>query len=434
MGNSIGRQVVFVSTFTDGVLDPSQPMLGPLSDGGYIVAQTAPGCWGPMITPSIKGGHEVTQPVEVQGAEVGDAVLVQIESIKVTSLATASGVDQPVEGRFQKDPYVAPLCPECGTLNPETEVKGIGPGSIRCAKCGAEAIPFLMVNGYTIVFSPDFEVGVTLQEKGAVELAQNAEKAIFKPEKSKQTPVLILAPHDLVGVVARTRPFLGQLGTVPSIPFPDSHNAGDFGTFLVGAPHKYGLEEAQLESRTDGHMDIPWVGEGAMVICPVKVPGAGIYLGDLHALQGDGEIAGHTCDVSGIITLRVKVLKGLKTPGPILIPKIEDLPFLAKPLSQREKAHAQELAKSWGFDQIEESLPLSFVGTGGNLNEATENGLRRASAFLKMSVEEIKNRVTLTGAIRIGRLPGVVTVTFRVPTKKLAELNLLGVVEEQYQE
>jgi hypothetical protein len=37
-------QTVFVSTFTDGVLDPTKPMLGPLRDGGYIVANTAPGC------------------------------------------------------------------------------------------------------------------------------------------------------------------------------------------------------------------------------------------------------------------------------------------------------------------------------------------------------------------------------------------------------
>lgn len=434
MGDVIGRQVVFVSTFTDGVLEPSKPMLGPLCDGGYIVAQTAPGCWGPMITPSIKGGHEVTQPVEVNGAEIGDAVLIKIKSIRVTSIATASGVDKPVEGRFLQDPYVAPICPQCGTPNPETLVKGIGPESIRCAHCGAEAIPFLMTHGYTIAFNSSFEVGVTLSEKGAQELAQNAEKAIFKPENSKQNPVLLLWPHDLVGVVSRTRPFLGQLGTVPSLPFPDSHNAGDFGTFLIGASHGFGIEEEKLQCRTDGHMDIPWVREGAMLICPVKVPGAGIYMGDLHALQGDGEIAGHTCDVSGIITVQVKVLKGFKVPGPILIPNFEDLPYLARPLTRREKELALELAKLWGMDQVEESLPLSFVGTGRNLNEATENGLSRASEVLKMSLEEVKNRVTLTGAVQIGRLPGVVTVTFRVPLQKLAELNLKEVVEEKYRE
>ena len=46
-----------------------------------------------MITPSLKGGHEVTMPVEVAGAEVGDAVVIKIKDITVTSMATASGND-----------------------------------------------------------------------------------------------------------------------------------------------------------------------------------------------------------------------------------------------------------------------------------------------------------------------------------------------------
>ena len=53
-----------------------------------------------MITPSIRGGHEVAQPVAVAGAEPGDAIAIRIKDIEVTSLATASGTDQPMEGRF----------------------------------------------------------------------------------------------------------------------------------------------------------------------------------------------------------------------------------------------------------------------------------------------------------------------------------------------
>ena len=98
---------------------------------------------------------------------------------------------------------------------------------------------------------------------------------------------------------------MGQLGTTPSKTMPDSHNAGDFGSFLIGAPHAYSLSAEELaEHRTDRHMDIDAVRAGAVVICPVKLPGGGVYMGDMHALQGDGEIAGHTCDVSGTVTLR----------------------------------------------------------------------------------------------------------------------------------
>ena len=75
------------------------------------------------------------------------------------------------------------------------------------------------------------------------------------------------------------RPFMGQLGTMPAIDLPDSHNAGDFGTFLLGAPHDRALTAEELEHRTDGHMDIDAVRAGAIVVCPVKVAGGGVYLG-----------------------------------------------------------------------------------------------------------------------------------------------------------
>ena len=89
------RNTVFVTELTDGILDPAKPMLGPLIDGGTIVGNTAPGCWGPMITPRIRGGHEVTRPVFVAGAEPGDAVVIRIRDVNVTSFATASGCSAP---------------------------------------------------------------------------------------------------------------------------------------------------------------------------------------------------------------------------------------------------------------------------------------------------------------------------------------------------
>src|ERR687883_1873962 len=102
------QRTVFVDTFTDGLLGPDVPMLGPVADGGHIVWNSTPGCWGPMITPAIRGGHEVCRPVAVDGVDVGDAVAIRIKDIAVTSLATASGNDQPMEGRFNGDPFCAP--------------------------------------------------------------------------------------------------------------------------------------------------------------------------------------------------------------------------------------------------------------------------------------------------------------------------------------
>jgi acetamidase/formamidase len=429
-----GRETVLVEEFTDGILDPSRPMLGPVRDGGHIVANTAPGCWGPMITPCIRGGHEVTTPVAVAGAEVGDALVLRIRDITVTSLATASGTDRPMEGRFHGDPFVAGVCPSCGKLNPETIVKGVGCSAIRCAECGAEATPFTISHGYTMAFDADRTVGVTLPGDAARSIGREAKKYAAMPPNSKQNSILTFAPHDLVGLMARVRPFMGQLGTTPAIAMPDSHNAGDFGVFLIGAPHAYALAADDLQHRTDGHMDIDAVRAGAIVICPVKVPGGGVYMGDMHALQGDGEIAGHTCDVAGTVTLQVHLLKKLANDGPILFPVLEDLPYLARPFAMHERERAAAVAKRHGVKQLERSLPISFVGTGKDLNAATDNGLHRAADVLDLSVDEVRNRATITGAIEIGRNPGVVQVTFLAPVEALERRGLLAFAIEQYGE
>jgi formamidase len=424
---------VFVATFTNGLLGPDVEMLGPVEDGGLIVVNTSPGCWGPMITPSIRGGHEVAQPVAVAGAMPGDAIAIRIKDIEVTSIATASGNDWSPEGSFNGDPYVAPVCPHCGTEWPETRVEGIGQEAIRCLNCGEDATPFKFTNGYTIAFDASREVGVTLPREAGELIAADAARYAALPENSVQHPILTFAPHDLVGLATRLRPFMGQLGTTPSTTIPDSHNAGDFGSFLVGAPHRYALTVEELaEHRTDGHLDIDAVRPGAILICPVKLAGGGVYMGDMHALQGDGEIAGHTCDVSGTVTLQVEVMKGLGIDGPLLFPVEDDLPYLARPLTPAERNRAEALAREWGLDALEESAPISVIGTGPDLNSATDNGLARAAELLEMEVPEVKNRATITGAIEIGRHPGVVQVTFRAPLDRLGRRGLLPYVREQY--
>ena len=141
------------------VLDPKQPFMGPVKDGGVIVARVSPGCWGAMITPDYPSGHEVTYPVEVEGAEVGDSIMIKVRKINVLSLATTSGTDVPQEGHFVGDPFVAKKCPSCGTINPETYVDGIGEDAIRCKKCGAPIHPFIFGNTYTILM--DYERAVS---------------------------------------------------------------------------------------------------------------------------------------------------------------------------------------------------------------------------------------------------------------------------------
>lgn len=427
------RRSVVVDQFTNSVLDPGAPMLGPLEDGGTIIANTAPGCWGPMITPRLRGGHEVTQPVYVDGAEIGDAVAIRIRDITVTSIATASGHDNSPEGFCLGDPYVAARCPVCDTVAPETHIEGIGGQSVKCDTCGNAVTPFEIVHGYTVTFDDTRSVGLTLPKAAAETIAMQADHYSALPDASRQHSILNYAPSDMPGTLVRMRPFMGQLGTCPSMPMPDSHNAGDFGSFLVGAPHEYAITAEQLAvHKTDGHMDIDAVRAGAIIVCPVKVKGAGVYMGDMHAGQGDGEIAGHTMDVSGSVTLQVEVVKDYPIDGPVLFPLKEDLPPMAKPFTAEEQAKGQRLADRWGEIEIEALAPISVIGTAANLNDAIENGLARAAKLLDVTVAEIRNRATVNGAIEIGRAPGVIHVTFLAPLAKLDAVGLGDYAREQY--
>lgn len=82
--------------------------------------------------------------------------------------------------------------------------------------------------------------------------------------------------------------------------------------------------------------------------------------------------------------------------------------------------------------QIEESAPISVIGSGPDLNTATGNGLARAAELLDMTLPEVKNRATITGAIEIGLNPGVVQVAFRAPLDRLEARGLLPFIHDQY--
>ncbi len=84
------------------------------------------------------------------------------------------------------------------------------------------------------------------------------------------------------------------------------------------------------------------------------------------------------------------------------------------------------------LEEIEETAPISFVGSGPDLNSATDNGLQRAADVLDMTVPEVRNRATITGAIEIGRHPGVVQVTFRAPLDRLKDAGLQSFARDQY--
>jgi formamidase len=424
IASSTAHDHVVVDRYTD-IVGPGVEMLGPVSDGGRIEFLTVPGCWGPMMTPSLRSGHEVTLPVRVEGARVGDSIALHIERLEQISLATTSGTETGWDGRYVSDPTVAAICPECRDagrhyLYPDTYLDGTGESAVRCSACHTQVMPFKVRQGYTMVFDSEGVMAVTVHSRRALEIAAKPREWAGLTQAASQHPAVVLGCGDLAGVTARCRISIGNLGSIPGIDLPSSHNCGDFGAALVGADHEFGLRTyADLEPRTDAHMDVDSVREGSILIVPVKVEGGGIYAGDAHAMIGDGEVAGHAADISARLVVRVENLNGLQLDGPVLLPPVEDLPFLARPFTAEETERALSLARSNGTRLEGPVLPIQVIGSGPDLNAAVDTAVDRAARLLDVTHDEVRNRATITGGVEIGRIPGLIQLSMLAPVGRL---------------
>ena len=81
-----------------------------------------------------------------------------------------------------------------------------------------------------------------------------------------------------------------------------------------------GLASAPPNTGDSGHyggnMDFNEVSEGNTLYLPINVPGAFLYVGDGHAVQGDGELNGNALETSMDVTFTVDVIHGKRVRGP----------------------------------------------------------------------------------------------------------------------
>jgi len=105
----------------------------------------------------------------------------------------------------------------------------------------------------------------------------------------RQVGILDLPESRLKRVVAPLHPFLGSIGVAP--------------------PH--GRHEMTLTpGEFGGNMDCVDTHEGVTLYLPVWVKGAYLAYGDVHALQGDGELNGAAAEVTAEVTLQIDVIEG----------------------------------------------------------------------------------------------------------------------------
>ena len=77
--------------------------------------------------------------------------------------------------------------------------------------------------------------------------------------------------------------------------------------------------------------------------------------------------------------------------------------------------------------------PVQIIGSGPTINEAAMRGFERAAKLFGMSLEEVRNRVTISGAVEIGRLPGIVQVSIQVPLSALEKIGIDEIVVKHYE-
>lgn len=122
-----------------------------------------------------------------------------------------------------------------------------------------------------------------------------AERIWYYPIDHATNTATFRAQDSNFNVKIPLHPFLGCLGVAPAL--------GESRASIT--PAEYG-----------GNMDSPEVKAGNTVYLPVNVSGALLYLGDGHAAQGDGEVAGTGIEVPMRVRLVVRVVKAARIAWP----------------------------------------------------------------------------------------------------------------------
>lgn len=173
----------------------------------------------------------------------------------------------------------------------------------------------------------------------------------------KMTASLDLPNSKMKKIQVDLVPMLGRIATAPP--------AGQ--AIPGGVPDDFG-----------GNMDTSDAREGAIIYLPILNEGAYFYFGDVHALQGDGEIIGSGIETTADVTLQLGVLKGKK----IAWPRLENDEYImvagsVRPLMDAFRIAHVEMVKwlesDYGFDRWEALQVFSQVGSARVANVVDPN-------------------------------------------------------------
>lgn len=169
------------------------------------------------------------------------------------------------------------------------------------------------------------------------------------------------------------RPMVGCLG----VGHPDAPPSGAIGAF-------------------GGNFDHVVLTQGATVYLPVFVPGANVYVGDVHAAQGDGELSCGGVEIAAEVGLQPSLVKNT----PLAQPRIDTGDKIVTTGWSRDFAEAREMAVADMLGLMGECL-----------------GMSSTEAFMLISV---------CGDLRIGQACGNMEMTLRLEMPKLEGMRALA--------
>jgi amidase len=204
------------------------------------------------------------------------------------------------------------------TINPAT-----GPLNIEGAEPGdtlkVEIKRIELKNQGVMITSPEMgflEKFITDSETKIIPIEDN--KAVFNDQ-----------------IKINLNPMIGVIGTSPG---------KDEKAVPCGTPASHG-----------GNMDTKVIKEGSTLYLPVKVPGAMLAMGDLHAAMGDGEVVVTGIEIAGEVTVKVDLIKDKDLSDPI----VETEAAFYTISSGTDLDAAAKKASNNMFRFLKERLPLS---------------------------------------------------------------------------
>ncbi len=142
------------------------------------------------------------------------------------------------------------------------------------------------------------------------------------------------------------QPMVGVLGTAPALEAISTMDCGPHG----------------------GNLDVQEFAPGTRVLLPVAVEGALLYVGDCHAVQGDGELSGFgAIEIRSRVSIRVDIAQ---RPPSMSWPRFEDDGYIgtvacARPLEDAFRLAVKELAgwmaEDYGYSLADAVLLLGQV-------------------------------------------------------------------------